>query len=465
VADPESDIPSDPTAIARKALGKIERDVHLPELKTQEESPKQDASGYDPNDLTRVPGVVGDLIDWTCSFSLYPNRRLALGTALVAVGTLIGHRVAGPTRAGTHLYVVMIAPTGSGKQSPMNGLKNAFQAIGAERLIGPGDFRSSVGLVNTLKERSLLACCIDEYGAVLQRIVHSSAGNYEMDLMNILQQVWGLSYAPYNSPAAAREKSVRIFAPALSIAGYSTAETFYGAVKDKQISGGLLNRHLIIEAQQEKIELHKPAPGSWKVPPALVASLKSLHRPQTGQTGWKELLAKTPKEITEALAASFDPQITMGWGPGAEAIFDHLARTVHDEPDQLRRNLFIRVAELTVRVATIAAFGRASHTVDRPDMEWAHKLVLGSAETLHAGVKKYTVDPQDFAGLCRRILDLLVEYGGRITKREIKRRCTNYINRGTDLDGALKHLAEAELIREHIETNGGRSSIIYEKCE
>jgi hypothetical protein len=457
MADQQSDPePSDSSAAARQALGKI-ADVHSPEFKAQDEAPR---NGYDLNDLTRVPGVVGQFIDWIVSFSLYPNRRLALGTALVAIGTLIGHRVAGPTRAGTHLYVVMIAATGPGKQSPMNGAKEAFQSIGAEWLIGPGDFRSSVGLVNTLKERSRLACCIDEYGAVLQRIVHSSAGNYEFDLMNILQQIWGLNYAPYSSPAAAREKSVRIFAPALSIAGYSTAETFYGAVKDKQISGGLLNRHLIIEAQQEKIELHKPAPGSWKVPPALLTSLKSLHQPRTA---WQELMDKKPEEIAEALAVAFDPQITMRWGPGAEAIFDHLARTVRDEQDQLRRNLFIRVAELTVRIATIVAFGRGSHTVDLPDMQWARALVLGSAETLYAGVKKYTVDPQDFAGLCQRIHDLLDEYGGRITKRELKRRCTNYIRKGTDLDGALKHLQEAELIRERVETTGGRPSTIYER--
>ena len=459
MAKPESDIrpDDDPAAAMDEAVNKA---WHSTGDSEAAEKPSA-ATEYDQNDLTRVPGVVGDLIDWIESFSLYPNRRLALGTALVAVGTLIGHRVAGPTRASTHLYVVMIAPTGSGKQSPINGLKNAFQSIGADGLIGPGDFRSSVGLVNTLKERSLLASCIDEYGAVLQRIVHSRAGNYEIDLMNILQQVWGLSYAPYNSPAAAREKSARIFAPALSIAGYSTAETFYGAVKDKQIAGGLLNRHLIIEAQQ-KIELHKPAPGSWKVPPPLLTSLRSLYKPRDVLKG---ILDKKLDEITEILSLAFEPEITLAWGPGAEAIFNNLAQTVRDEPDQLRRNLFIRAAELTVRVATIAAFGRASRTVDAPDMAWAQMLVLESAETLYAGVKKYAVDPQDFAGLCQRILDLLDANGGRITKRELKRRCTNYIRRGTYLDAALKHLIEAELIREATEATGGRPSIIYEKCE
>jgi hypothetical protein len=459
VADDQKPAADDSTGIARKVVGKIERDtldVCSPAFRPRLEP---EMVGYDPNDLTRVPGIVGDLIDWMESSSLYPNRRLALGTALVAVGTFIGHRVAGPTRAGTHLYVVMIAPTGSGKQAPIDRLKNAFQSVGAGELIGPSDFRSSVGLINTLKERSLLACCIDEYGAVLQRIAHKSAGNYEMDLMNIMQQIWGLNYAPYNSPAAAREKSERIFAPAVSIAGYSTAETFYGAVKDKQISGGLLNRHLIIEAQQ-KVELNKPAPGSWKVPPTLLVSLRSLYKPRNA------LQDALNTKVEEAdLGISFEPEITMGWGPGAEVIFDELARTVRDEPDQLRRNLFIRVAELTVRVATIVAFGRSSRTVDEPDMVWARALVLESAETLYAGVRKYTVDPQDFAGLCQRILDLLEQSAGRITKRELNRRCTNYIRRGTDLEGALKHLKEAELIRESTPSTGGRPSTIFEKLE
>jgi hypothetical protein len=44
---------------------------------------------FDPNDLTRVSGVVGRLIDWETSASLYPNPPLALGSALATVGTLI----------------------------------------------------------------------------------------------------------------------------------------------------------------------------------------------------------------------------------------------------------------------------------------------------------------------------------------------------------------------------------------
>jgi hypothetical protein len=60
---------------------------------------------FDEKDLTRVPGIVGRMVDWIEAASLYPNRPLALGTSLVTVGTLMGQRVAGPTQGSTHLYV------------------------------------------------------------------------------------------------------------------------------------------------------------------------------------------------------------------------------------------------------------------------------------------------------------------------------------------------------------------------
>src|SRR5215510_4421584 len=66
--------------------------------------------------FTTVPGLVGEIVDWITATSRRPNRVLALGAAVTVVGTLIGRRVAGPTRSATHLYAVGIAPTGSGKQ-------------------------------------------------------------------------------------------------------------------------------------------------------------------------------------------------------------------------------------------------------------------------------------------------------------------------------------------------------------
>jgi hypothetical protein len=47
--------------------------------------------------LTRVPGLLGDIVDWIVDTARRPSRVLALGAAISVIGTLIGRRAAGPT--------------------------------------------------------------------------------------------------------------------------------------------------------------------------------------------------------------------------------------------------------------------------------------------------------------------------------------------------------------------------------
>jgi hypothetical protein len=403
---------------------------------------------FNPEDLTQVPGVVGRLTDWIEEASLYPNRRLALGAALVIVGTMMGQRVAGPTHSSTHLYVVGISGSSSGKQDLTNCVKEALSEIGAGVRIGPGDFRSSVGLINELREHSCFCSPMDEYGLVLQRITNKGAGGFEQDIVSVLQQLWGHNWTWYHSPAAAREKSQAIFAPALSILGVSVPEQFYGAVKFKQIAGGLLNRHLIIRGDDHP-RLRTRADGAWKLPTKLKEELRALYKPGK-----------------KSAAAAFEPEIIMPWGSaGAERVWIELAAKLREEPDTLRSNLFSRVPEQMIRIANIEAFGRYSPTVDQADMEWASALAMESGETLHHDVLKYTIDLQDLPGLCQKILELVTANGGWMGRRDLRRGCQNLPKKGGDLDGAIGFLMRAERIKEEERPTGGRPSPGYALCE
>src|SRR5262249_13741585 len=87
-----------------------------------------------------VPGVVGEVVEWILATARRPNRVLALAAAIPLVGTLIGRRVAGPTRSATHLYAVAVAPTGAGKQHPIDCITALMAAAGAQEHIGPSSF-------------------------------------------------------------------------------------------------------------------------------------------------------------------------------------------------------------------------------------------------------------------------------------------------------------------------------------
>jgi hypothetical protein len=405
-------------------------------------------SGYDPNDLTRVPGVVGQLIDWTEQSSIYPSRHLALVPAIATIGTLLGNRVRGPSGAGTHIYGGVIADTGEGKGRTMETAEAALEAAGAGNLIGPGDYRSSLGIDTTLKINPVRLSLLDEYGDLLRRITRSNAA-YADDTMGVMKKLWGYNFKAYHTGASKNDQGVAIFA-SFSVVGFSTSEAFYKACREAEIYGGFLNRHLILEINQPT-ELNPSFREHSEIPPALAQALKALY-PQ-----------RTSEEILAQPVWGVKPDTEIGWGPGAEAIFQELARDIKKEPDKKRRTIFIRVAEIAVRVATIAAGGRGSRTVDVADFKWAKALALAGAETLYNGVKEHSYDPQDFAGLCQRVEDYLKASPDKIqTMRDINRKFTNSMKRGTDLEQVLKHLEAAEQIKRYVRYPpiGRRSEVV-----
>jgi hypothetical protein len=408
---------------------------------------------FDPNDLTRVPGAVGQIVDWIQERAIYPSAWLALGPALATVGTLAAHRVMGPTGVATHTFVAVLAPTGEGKNDPLKATKLLFHSIGAGHLIGADDFRSSVGFINELKYRPVFCALMDEFGDFLGRIAHPTAGNYETDVIGVMKKVFALSYSTYHTPAAARDKSIGIFAPSPSVVGFSTAEDFYRALREKQVSGGFLNRFLILNPQQRTVFNPNHA-RIWELPLSLKLTLKALYKPRDE---FKDLLDADMETISQRVGTIFQPEIVMDWGPGAEAIFRELALSCKEQPERLRHDIFIRVAEITIRIATIVAFGRGSWTVEAPDMQWAKALVWQSMEMLYAGVRKYLVDPQDFAARCQRVEEYIKEgKDWTVEARAIKRKFTNMMKKGTNIKEVLTHLEEAECIRQWSAPTGGR---------
>src|SRR5262249_49545849 len=92
--------------------------------------------------LTYVPGTVGDVIEWIVGGAPYPNRMMALATAVAAVGTKVGRRLMGPSGSATHLYMINLAPTGYGKDHPLGCGAKLFVAAGLGDLLGPQEFAS-----------------------------------------------------------------------------------------------------------------------------------------------------------------------------------------------------------------------------------------------------------------------------------------------------------------------------------
>jgi hypothetical protein len=381
---------------------------------------------------------------------------LALGAALTIVGTLIGRRVAGPTKSGTHTYVVALAGTGAGKQHAIDCIKSALIAAGAADHIGPGEFTSSQAVIRLVKRKPLSLCAMDEFGTFLGRINNKNAGHFETAITGEFRKLWGISFNRYDSAESAKENSQAVESPALTIFGLSTPEEFYGALKSEDVGNGFLNRFLIIETGERGPENDPPA-GSDKIPTSLQAKLQGLYRP-------------TPFSLpvfSTSPSGQLEPEIKLEWGPGAHEIYTALSKRTDDEQDEQQRKLKGRAAEIAIRIATIRSAGRGSSAIGADDMQWASDLATLSAETLCTGVAKHMVVPLEFAEMCPEMIRRVRDRGGEVSERDIKRSFEKHAKRGGDIDGALRHLVESGQLNKVVmkPKSGGRSSTIYRLAE
>jgi hypothetical protein len=248
-----------------------------PEIKLAVQIPPAPAPVADALEpFTHVPGVVGDIVDWIVATARRPNRVLALGAAVTVVGTLIGRRVAGPTRSATHLYVVPVGPTGSGKQHLLDAVTALMRSAGAQSHIGPGEFISMPAVVNFILRKPLALCLQDEYGAFLRRITSKKASGFENAVSKILRTLWATSFSAMATAEWADREMKIIQSPAISILGLSTSDEFHGALQGESVANGFLNRFLVLNSNLRASDV-EPQLEPGAVPGGLSTALRSLY--------------------------------------------------------------------------------------------------------------------------------------------------------------------------------------------
>jgi hypothetical protein len=373
---------------------------------------------------TNVPGALGDIIDWITATARRPNRVLALGAAVTIVGTLIGRRVAGPTRSATHLYVVPIADTGSGKQHVLDATMRLMRAAKAEGHIGPSKFFSLSAVHRMLKDKPLALCVQDEIGVFLKSVTNRKASSHELAVSQILRTLWGVSFASLPTAQWAERKMTIIACPALSIFGVSTSEEFYGALQGDSVNNGFLNRFLTLVSETRSTDT-EPRLDPYVVPQQLGDELNLLYL----WSGPQSLLQIGDPEIT------FTPDVLPWANDQAEHCYQDYSRMLEQHMEDMpgTKAYVARCGEIAIRLATIRAAGRWGRgaTIDLGDMEWAAGITWVAGQNLAERAGSYLPDNErgnyvdKIAGLIHRRglmkpRDIQQFIRGRLKSSEIK---------------------------------------------
>jgi hypothetical protein len=184
-----------------------------------------------------------------------PVPEIALVAAIGLMCGIVGrsYNVSG---TGLNQYVLLLAPTGTGKEAIASGIEKLMKAVertvpASSDFIGPAEIASSPALTKYLSRTPCFVSVLGEFGLTLQEMSMPRAPGYLVSLKRLMLDLYnksgeGSQLRPriYSD----REKNTdTVSSPAFSLVGESTPLRFYQALSEDMIEEGLLPRILTIE--------------------------------------------------------------------------------------------------------------------------------------------------------------------------------------------------------------------------
>lgn len=363
-------------------------------------------------DLTRPPGLVGDIVDWMEETAERPNRALYIAAALTLVGTLAGRKFASPTDLRTNLYFVTLAPSGHGKDHAIRKVKLLAEAAGVDRFIGPARIMSASALRSLIKREPAAACYLDEFGGVMRQIHDRKAGLHNAMIKHDLLELFSSASTSFAGAEYAGEAATKIPAPNLSISGTSTPDDFWGSLTSLSTMDGLLARFIVINVNGPKPARRAPKMGAREVPPHLIKACREL-----ADAGGRANLRGVHGAAPEPMVVGFDAD--------GFAAFERFTADMDMAEEASGESPLTRVREHAIKLALTVAVGLdpAAPVITAAIFDWASKLALLSAVTLMREARDRIADNEREAAY-NRILLLIRKAGkGGLSEGVIRDRC------------------------------------------
>jgi hypothetical protein len=359
--------------------------------------------------LTYVPGVVGEITNWIHAGARRQNRMMAFAVGLGVPGTLIGRRVEGPTQNATHLYLMIVANSGVGKDDPIKLGEDLMRTVGAAALLGPQTFGSAPGFLLDLATQPLQLLLMDEIGDTWKLINSQGQNEFVSGIFGELKKAYN-SFKIIRTARTVNRESVEIVCPAVTIVGASTPKKFWSGLTPAEFEDGFVNRMMILPYMGLRPPERLVPREALMVPAALTMKLKKLYVSMPIIDQKPDLGVRTT---------------VISWGPGAAEVYSAYSAKIDGLEETGRPgefNLSIRGCENAVRIATIIAVGRGSPVVEREDIERGIALAQVSIETALGGKDKFVKTYLEFPEMCEELATYYEEAAGPVSDRDLDRK-------------------------------------------
>lgn len=210
------------------------------------------------------PGLLGDIARFIYQAAPRSVPEISIAAAIGLMAGICG-RAYNVSGTGLNQYILILAKTGSGKESAASGIDKLMNSIKymvptATTYRGPGMIQSGQALAKHFKESKCFVSVIGEFAIKLESMSESNLSSDKM-LLALLLDLYNKSGFGQTLQAniySKKEDSVGVIeSPAFTLLGESTPDRFYKIINENTISDGLLPRFLLIQYDGKRPEFNE----------------------------------------------------------------------------------------------------------------------------------------------------------------------------------------------------------------
>ena len=417
-----------------------------------EEPPTIEDPGPLPENLLRIPGFVGEVMDYSLATAPYPNLVMAFCGALSLQAFLAGRKVRDPGDNRTNLYLLGLAHSAAGKDWPRKVNTRVLHEIGMAQCLGDR-FASGEGMQDALYLNPCMLFQTDEIDGMLQTINKAKDARHESIMTTLLTM-----YSSANSVFPMRRKAGKeapgvIDQPNLIIFGTAIPNHYYEALSERMLTNGFFARMIILEAGKRS-EGQEPCIRDLPARVLATATWWADYRPGTGNLqSWHPIptIVEQTDDARRMLAEA--RQQADGEYAKAEAASDPVGTTVWG-----------RVSEQVRKLALLHAISEdhLAPKIGKPAVGWAVEFVMHQTRRmLYMAANHVAENP--FHAECLKVTQKLREApGGEMSHQVLLKRMKVDAKTFRDLIETLMQRGEVAAVP--IQT-AGRTGVAYRLIE
>lgn len=368
------------------------------------ENPTPADPGPLPDELLRMPGFVGELMDFSLATAPYPNPTMAFCGALAAQSFLAGRKVRDPGDNRTNLYLLGLAFSSAGKEHPRRVNTRLLWEVGLGHCVGD-KFASGEGVQDALLLSPAMLFQTDEIDGMLQAINKSRDGRQE-SLMGTLLTMYTSSASVYPMRRkAGKEHPGSIDQPSLTVFGTAVPTHYYEALSSRMLTNGFFARMIVLEAGSRG---EGQEPAIRDLPPRLIETAKWWADFQPGERRGNLLdihpIPAIVEQTDEAKALLVETRLA------AEETYTQ----AEGGRDEVGTTVWGRVSENVRKLALIYAISEnhQSPLISREAVAWARRFVEHQTRRMLFMASQHVADGE-FDADCLKLTRKLREAEGQ----------------------------------------------------